>query len=54
MAENSETQKKLFENYWDVSLKILGIEELNEFFKYFKKHIRVQYLQKKKIFIIRI
>ena len=35
MAENSETQKKLFERYWDKFEKILGIEELNEFFKYF-------------------
>lgn len=35
MAENNETQKKLFENYWDKFEKILGIEELNEFFKYF-------------------
>ena len=50
MAENSETQKKLFENYWDKFEKILGIEELNEFFKYFTTYKSTVFTKEENIY----
>jgi uncharacterized protein with ParB-like and HNH nuclease domain len=49
MAENSETQKK-FENYWDKFEKILGIEELNEFFKYFTTYKSTVFTKEENIY----
>ena len=50
MAENSETQKKLFERYWDKFEKILGIEELNEFFKYFTTYKSTVFTKEENIY----